>query len=269
LSIVMIYRSTRVLSFAQGAVASLATYVYFQTQTLWGWTPLIALPLALGAAALIGVGGELAVVRPLRRADTLTRTVATLGLVLVLQVIMRVVWGGDESFVRPLIAGNISIGGFTIGYQLIIIAIVAIAAAAGLGAWTKSSYRGLGLSAMAEGRDAARLLGVNPNQAALITWAIAAVLAALAGILYTPLLVLNPWQMTLIMVTGLGAALLGGFMSLPLALVGGVLIGMVQSIATGYINVSGLSETFGFIIVFAVLLMARRRGSLVSGGAEA
>ena len=272
LSIVMIYRSTRVLSFAQGAIASLATYIYFQVQTVWGIPALIALPLALGASAAIGAGSELAVMRPLRKADTLTRTVATLGLLLVLQVIMRVGWGGDESFVRALSSSRVTIGTFSVGYQAIITALIAVVAAVALTRWTRSSYRGLALSAMAEDVGAARLLGVNPTSASLLAWSIAAVLAALAGILVTPTLVLNPLQMTLIMVTALGAALLGGFLNLRRALVGGVLIGVVQSITTGYITVSGLSETFGFIAVFAVLLVMRSgRGSsalLAKGPAE-
>jgi len=257
LSIVMVYRSTRVLSFAQGAIASLATYVYFQMQTIWGWPAIVALPLALAAAGLIGAGSELAVMRPLRRTDTLTRTVATLGLVLVLQVIMRVGWGGNESFVRPLSTSRVALGSFTIGVQQLIIAVVAVVAALALGAWTRSSYRGLALSAMAEDPSAARLLGVNPTSSSLLAWSIGGVLAALAGILVTPTLVLNPLQMTFIMVTALGAALLGRFMSLQRALVGGVLIGVVQSVTTGYVSISGLSETFGFIAVFAVLLMTR------------
>lgn len=268
LSVVMIYRSTRVLSFAQGAIASLATYVYFQFQ-VWGWPMVIALPVALLAAAVIGAASERAVMRPLRQTDALTRTVATLGLVLVLQVIMRVTWGGDESFVRPLSSSRLTVGEFTIGYQQVITAVVAIAAALLLGAWARSSYAGLALSAMAEDTGAARLLGVNPTRSSLLAWSIAAVLAALAGILVTPTLVLNPLQMTLIMVASFGAALLGRFMSLPLALLGGVLIGMVQSVTTGYVSVSGLDEAFGFIAVFAVLLLARGKqsGALAARGA--
>lgn len=262
LSVVMIYRSTRVLSFAQGAIASLATYIYFQMQTVQGWPTLIALIIALAIAAGVGALSERTVMRPLRQADALTRTVATLGLVLVLQVVMRTLWGGDETFVHKLSTSRVTMGSFTVGVQELITAIVATVAALGLGAWTRASYRGLALSAMAQDPDTARLLGVDPGRASALAWSLAAVLAALAGILVTPTLVLNPLQMTLIMVTSFGAALLGGFLSLPLALVGGLLIGVVQSVTTGYLNISGISEAFGFIAVFAILLLTRsRRGS--------
>lgn len=270
LSVVMIYRTTRVLSFAQGAIASLATYVFYQFSTVWHWPLLVALVVALGASIGVGTLAHVAVMRPLRRADALTRTVATLGLVLVVQVVMRVVWSGSETFVKPFSSGRVTAGRFTIGVQEIIIGIVAIVAAGVLVAWTKRTYSGLGLSAIAEDPAAARLLGVSPERVSIVAWSVSSVLAALAGILITPLLVLNTFQMTLLMVTSYGAALAGGFTSLGMALAGGLVIGMVQSVATGYVSVSGISEAFGFIAVFAVLLATRsRRGAagLLGGGA--
>ncbi|MEX2556446.1 MAG: branched-chain amino acid ABC transporter permease [Actinomycetota bacterium] len=266
LSVVVVYRSTRVLSFAQGAIASLSTYVFYQLSTVWGWTPWISLPLALIAAAVIGALAEIAAMRPLRKADALTRTVATLGLVLVLQVIMRTIWGGSETFVRRLSDRTLGAGNFSISGQELILAVAAISATALLISWNNRAYTGLGLAAMAEDPTAARLLGVDPSRASTLAWSIAAVLAALAGILVTPLLVLNPFQMTLIMVTSFGAALLGGFTSVPLAVAGALLIGVTQSVMTGYVNVSGVSEAFGFIAVFLVLMLTRgRRGSPIAG----
>jgi len=272
LGVVMIYRSTRVLSFVQGAIATLATYVYYQLATVWGWPVGVALPLAIGAAVLIGLLIDVFAMRPLRKADALTRTVATLGVVLVILVIVRVTWHGGETFVRPFSTSLVRVGSFTLGMQQVITALVAVAASVALVWWTRRTYVGLGLSAMAEDPAAARLLGVSPARASALTWVIASVLAALAGILVTPLLVLNPFQMTLLMVTSYAAALLGGFVSLPITLLGAVLVGAGESLTTGYINVSGLSETFGFIAVFAVLLLSRGGRSAaapsLAGGTE-
>lgn len=264
LGVVMIYRSTRVLSFAQGAIATLSTYVYYQLATVWKWSALLAFPLAITTSILIGLVVELVAMRPLRRADALTRTVATLGVVLVVLAVVRIVWQGGETFVRPLSTSVVRIGTFSLGVQQVITAVVAIAAAIALVVWTRRSYTGLGLSALAENPSAARLLGVSAGRASAITWVIASVLAALAGILVTPLLVLNPFQLTLLMVASYAAALVGGFVSLPLTLIGAVLVGAGESLMTGYVNVSGLSETFGFIAVFAVLLALRGRRSAVS-----
>lgn len=268
-ALVIVYRSTRVLSFAHGAIASLGTYAYYQLVTMWGWPAIVGLPFALAAATGAGAAVDIFAMRPLRRADALTRTVSTLGAVLVLQVVIRTVWSGNETFVSPLISGRLKIGSFQMSGQQIIIAVVSLGAAAALGAWSTRSYTGLGLAAIAENPDAARLGGVSPARASLLAWAIGGALAGLAGILITPLLVLNPLQMTLMMVIALGAAMLGGFTSLPAAMAGGCLIGIVQSVVTGYLNVAGLSETFGFIVVFVVLLAMRGRHTALAVPEEA
>jgi branched-chain amino acid transport system permease protein len=268
MSLVVVYRSTRVLSFAQGAVASLGTYAYYQLVMVWGWPAILALPIALAASAGTGVTVEALAMRPLRRTDALTRTVATLGAVLVLQVVIRSLWSGNETFIRPLLSGRLKVGSFATSAQEILIALIALAAAVALGAWSTRSYTGLGLAAIAENRDAARLGGVSARRASLLAWAIGGALAGLAGIIVTPLLVLNPLQMTLMMVTAFGAAMLGGFVSLPAAMAGGCLIGVVQSVVTGYLNVAGLSETFGFIVVCAVLLATRGRRPMLAPAAE-
>ena len=268
LGVVMIYRSTRVLSFTQGAIASLSTYVYYQFTTVWEWAAWAAMPVALAASVATGAVIDLFLMRPLRKADALTRTVATLGGVLVILAIIRVTWKGGETFVRPLSTSVARFGPVTLGWQQLIAALVAIAAGAALVLWTRRSYTGLGLSAIAEDPATARLLGVNPAKASALAWVLASVLAALAGILVTPLLVLNPFQMTLLMVGSYAAALLGGFVSLPLTLAGAALVGAGESLTTGYVNISGLPETFGFIAVFAVLLLLRGRAAAPSLGSE-
>jgi branched-subunit amino acid ABC-type transport system permease component len=261
LGIVLIYRSTRVLSFTQGAIASLSTYVYYQFTTVWDWPAWAAMPVALAASIATGALIDLLAMRPLRRADALTRTIATLGGVLVILAIIRVTWKGGETFVRPLTTSVARFGAVTLGWQQLIAALVAIAVGVGLVVWTRRSYTGLGLSAISQDPIAAQLLGVKPARASALAWILASVLAALAGILVTPLLVLNPFQMTLLMVGSYAAALLGGFVSLPLTLAGAALVGAGESLTTGYVHVSGLPETFGFIAVFAVLLLVRGRSA--------
>lgn len=259
LGVVVIYRSTRVLTFAQGAIASLNAYVFFQlfAPSAWGLPAILAVVLALAVAAVIGAGVWALFVHPLRRADPLTRTVSTLAIVLVLQVVMRTVWGGNERFLPPLVRGTVHIGSQAVGAQSLLIVFVTLAITLAIAAWFRRSLTGLSLAAMADQPTSARLLGVSPERVSLLSWVLASLLGAVAGILVSPLLVLNPFQMTLIMVTSYGAALLGGFMSLPLAAAGGIAIGVVQSIATGSTSISGLSETLGFMGVFVVLLLTR------------
>jgi len=259
LGVVVIYRSTRVLTFAQGALASFNAYLFFQLSVLWDWPVIASFVAAVAAGAVVGALAERLTIAPLRNADPITRTVATLGLVLALQVGMRVIWGGSEQFIPPLVSGSVRIGSESVGAQTFLIVGVTATATIALGLWFRRSLTGLALAATAEDATAARLIGISPPRVSMFSWVLASTLGALAGILLTPLLVLNPWQMTYIMVSGYAAALIGGFVSLPLTVAGGVLIGIVRSAVTGSVNVAGLSETLGFIAVFAVLILTRSR----------
>jgi branched-subunit amino acid ABC-type transport system permease component len=259
LGVVVVYRSTRVLSFAQGALASFNAYLFFQLAVLWHWPVALSFIAAVVAAVGVGVGAERLAIAPLRHADPITRTVATLGLVLALQVGMRVIWGGSEQFVPPLVRGTIRFGDLVIGAQTLMIVGVTGAVTAALALWFRRSLTGLALAATADDETSARLLGVSPERVSVLSWVLASVLGAIAGILLTPLLVLNPWQMTFIMVSAFAAALIGGFVSLPLTVAGGVVIGVVRSVVTGSATTAGLSETLGFLAVFVVLILTRTR----------
>jgi branched-subunit amino acid ABC-type transport system permease component len=270
LGVVVIYRSTRVLTFAQGALASFNAYLFYQLSVLWHWHVAVAFIVAVAAAAVVGIGAERLAVAPLRRADPITRTVATLGLVLALQVGMRVIWGGDEQFVPPLLHGTLRIGSVAVGAQTVMIVAVTAVVTLALALWFRGSLTGLALAATADDATAARLLGVSPDRVSVLSWVLASVLGALAGILLTPLLVLNPWQMTFVMVSAYAAALIGGFVNLPLTVGGGIVIGVVRSIVTGSTTTAGLSESLGFLAVFAVLVVTRWRRSQLADllGAE-
>ena len=270
LGVVVIYRSTRVLTFAQGALASFNAYLFYQLSVLWHWPVALSFVGAVAAAVLVGVGAERLAIAPLRHADPITRTVATLGLVLALQVGMRVIWGGDEQFVPPLVHGTLRFGSEVIGAQTLTIVGVTVAVTAALALWFRRSLTGLALAATADNATSARLLGVSPDRVSVLSWVLASVLGAVAGILLTPLLVLNPWQMTFIMVSAYAAALIGGFVSLPLTVAGGIVIGVVRSVVTGSATTAGLSESLGFLAVFAVLAFTRLRRSQLADllGAE-
>jgi sulfate-transporting ATPase len=150
-----------------------------------------------------------------------------------------------------------------IGGQTLLIIAVTVFVALALAVWFRRSLTGLALAATADDATAARLLGVSPDRVSVLSWVLASVLGAIAGILLTPLLVLNPWQMTFIMVSSYAAALIGGFVSLPLTVAGGVVIGVVRSVVTGSATVAGLSESLGFLAVFVVLVVTRvRRGQV-------
>lgn len=261
--ITIVHRSTKVLNFAQGGLATLNTYLYFQATVVWGWPIALAWPAVLVAAGFIGVAAEALTIRPLRRADAQSRTIATVGLLLVIQWIVITAWGAQQRFLPLLAGGGVTIAGVHLSSQNLVTAVATVAVGAGIGIVLVRTRFGLGVSAAAQDPEAARLLGVGPARVSRSTFALASVVGAVAGILATPLLVLTPSQLTLVFVVALGAALAGGFESLPRTVAAGLALGVVQSLVATYAPFSGLPQAAGFFAVLVVLVVVRRRIDLV------
>jgi len=261
--ITIVYRSTRVLNFAQGGFATFNTYLYYQFSVVWSWPAAAALPFVLILAAIVGVASEFVAVRPLARTDAQSRTVGTIGLLLILQWAVATIWGTRLRFLPSLSSASVSIGGVRITSQDLAIVLATILVGAGISLSLSRTRAGLALAAVAQDSDAARLLGIGPRAVSIGTFALASVVGAIAGILATPLLVLAPFQMTLVFVIALGAALAGGFESLVRTVAAGLALGVIQSLVSVYVPVSGLPNAAGFIAVLAALVALRRRGDLV------
>lgn len=262
--ITVTYRSARVLNLAQGSIATLHAYLYFQAVVLWGVPAWVALPGVVALALPIGAGIERAFVRPLAAASPGARAAGTVGIALIVNWVVLAVWGAEQRFIPALSSAGISLGGVRLGAQHLLIAAATLLTGAGLG-WAFARTRwGLSLAAAAEDPDAAVLCGIAPRTVATRTFALASALGAVAGILVTPLLVLTPSQMTLIAVVALGASLAGGFESLPRTVGAGLAIGVVQALVTTYAPAgSALPQAAGFACVLAILAITRRRTDLI------
>lgn len=262
--ITIVHRSARVLNLAQGSLATLNTYVYYQLATVWGVPAALAFPLVLVLAIPVGLAVEFACVRPLERAEPQARAAGTIGIVLIVQWIVFTVWGADQRFLPTLSSAGISVGGVRLGAQHLAIVLATIVVGVSLG-WAFTRTRaGLALAAAGEDRDAARALGVSARAVSQATFALASVVGAIAGILATPLLVLTPSQMTLVMVIALGASLAGGFTDLPRTVAAGLALGVLQSVVAAYApSSSGVPQIAGFAAVLVALAIVRRRIDLV------
>lgn len=262
--ITVTYRSARVLHLAQGSMATLHAYLYLQATVVWGVPSLIALVAVVALAVPIGASVERAFVRPLAQGTPAVRAAGMVGVALILNWIVLTIWGAEQRFLPALSSAGVSIGGVRLGAQHLVIVAATIATGAGLGWAFARSRWGISLAAAADDPEAARLCGIASATVATRTFALASVLAALAGILVTPLLVLTPSQMTLISVVALGASLAGGFENLPRTVVAGLVIGVVQALVTTYApDGSTLPQAAGFACVLGVLAIARRRTDLI------
>lgn len=262
LAVVLTFRSTGVLNFALGGVASVSAFVVWELWDQKGTPLLPAVALALAVAVGLGLACE-RVMRPLASAPVAVRAIATLGLLLLFNGGIVVLWGPADRFLPSLTDGSVPIGSVRVGWQQVALAIVAVLSAAALGIWTRT--RPVGMASLAIGEDpaAARLLGVRPARVTAVVWGLSALLAGMAGIgLSGGQGVLNSTGMTLALVASLAAVLLGGFDRLGITVAASAGVGALTAAVAVFpsaARVSGLVESTGFLVVLAVVLLRPRR----------
>ena len=261
LSLVLIWRGTRVLNYAQGAMAMFTTYIGFTVISHTGnyWLGFVV---ALAAGLILGAVVERTVIRPVAGKAPLNAVIVSIGLLIGLEGLAGVLYGsGFRSF--PLaypITGwpehRIEVAlGITGGTTCCFIAGAVLPAAAGLlAAAFQYTSIGLQLRATAFNLPVARLLGVRVGGMLTLGWALAGLLGALAGMLVSPSTLLSPNSMDTIFVLGFTAAVIGGLESPGGAIVGGLILGIVLSYAGGYLG-SEVVNLFGLAALLLVLML--------------
>lgn len=256
-AITLMYRSTGVLSFAHAAFAAVAAYLYVDLGGR-GWPLPLAAAAAVAIATIYGLVVERIAVRPLVGANPATRLIATLGVLTTTSGLLLWHYGFAPVVAEPLLPdGSISVVGVEVSYQKVAVLIAAAVAAASL-AWFLGRTRfGTALRAVAQDPEVARLHGVSLGKVARFNWGLGALLSAVVGILVAPLQTVNVGTFTLLLVSSLAGTLVGGLYSLPLAFVGGLLVGVVEAIAAVRFDQPGMVEIAVLALVL-VVLVARR-----------
>jgi branched-chain amino acid transport system permease protein len=263
LALVLIWRATRVVNFAQGGMAMATTYVALAVIQATGnyWLGFVA---ALAAGLVLGAVAERAIVRWVENGPPLNAVIVTLGLLLVLEAVVPMIWGAQiRSFPAPFSIAASEIGGRFIALSPFNIFTIAVVLLVMVGLLVLFRFTGLGLSmrAAAFAPEIARLLGVRVGRLLTFGWALATMAGALAGLLVAPTLLLYPNNMDAVLVYGFTAAVLGGLDSPIGALVGGLSIGLALSYIGGYLG--GDLETAGVLVILIAILMVRPQGLFV------
>lgn len=260
LGLVLIYRSSGVLNFAQTSMAMISTYVFWEVSrrapflTVWG-----ALAAAVLFGAALGAGLYRTIFARLRNSPPLARLIASVGVAFILPAVARVIWSGQsERGVRlpaPFGTKVLRLGFAAIQSEQLALAVVSVVVGVGLHQWMRRSVAGMALRAVAQNRQAAQMLGVPEARISAIAWGIGGGLAALAGALYLPLQYLDPNQMATMLPAAFAAALLGGLVNIPMAVAGGLALGAMESVFRGMHGVfPRLAPTIAALGIVAFLL---------------
>ena len=258
--VVLIFRGSGILNLAHGAIAMFAAFIFHALTAERGWSVAPAMVVTLLVAAGIGLATDQLVMRPLRGASSLARLIGTLAVLLILQAIAVLYWGQEPvTIVLPWLPSNqVGLLGTSVPADRLWTLGIAVALTAVLTLAWRYTRLGWVTEAVSENQRASAALGWSPQVVSGATWAVGAALAGFAGILVSPITQLNPTNLTLIVIAAMAAALIGGFRSFPLTLLGGLMLGSLQAIVGNYVHTVGAVDTLPFLIIVVVLIL---RGS--------
>ncbi|SNQ46830.1 ABC transporter [Frankia canadensis] len=258
--IVLIYRGSGVVNFAHGAFALAGAYIVYELRTKHGWPAVPAMVVSAIVAALFGVLVQVLIMRPLRTAPPLSRVIATLGVLATIQSIATIRYGGTSlvQVTSSLPSSGVKIIGVNVGQDRLWLLAIAVVVTVVVWAVTRFTTLGLAISASAANERAAATLGWSPNFLACLTWAFGGAIASMAGSLVAPITGLSVVTFSMLLIAALAAALLGGFSSMPLVLLGGLVIGITQSEFTNYVKLTGAVDTVPFVAIILVLIVRGR-----------
>src|SRR6267378_5145940 len=274
LGIVLIYRTTGVLNFAHGAMGMFSTFIAWQVFYGWshpfwpGWlSTLLAVIAGMVFAAAMGLFLEFAVFRWVRTREPVVKAVITIGVLLALQSAASLIWKNNQYHLPIYIAPQawtFQVAGVPIGANQIVIIVVALGLAFGLAAFLKYTRLGRSMRAVSDDPVSASLWAVPVGKVGAVSWMLGSVIAAIAGILITPFINFDTTSLTLLILDALAAALIGGMVSLPLTVLGGFALGLLETYPTIWIQSLGFPRLVALLVIIAVLVVRNPRGLRVA-----
>ncbi|MGH9226185.1 MAG: branched-chain amino acid ABC transporter permease [Acidimicrobiales bacterium] len=254
LGFVVVFKATGVINFAHGSLLLTGAYLTYTTSVLWGLPFALAVMAAAAGAVALALAVERLVVRPLVGQPAVAVVLATLGVAIVVDQLVTVVWGFRPHHIGdPWGAGSVRLGGLVVSHVDIASLVIVAAMVAALSLFFLRTDLGLALRAAAADSEAAAAQGIRPALVSRTAWALAALVATAAGVLLasgpgaaTP----NLGEMAL---RAFPAVLLGGFVSFGGALAGGALIGVVEVLTAGY--APGQELVVPYLVMLGVLLV--------------
>ncbi len=271
----MVYGIIQLINFAHGEVfmigafGGLAVYRYWIPES-WQANPWIALPLvmlvAIIAAVAVAVAMERLAYRPLRNAPRLAPLITAIGVSIVLQEAVRLFYPGgkrQQPFPKLISSGTIEVGGVTIAWVSIFVVAVALGLMVALQLFVKTTRLGKAMRATSQDPQTARLMGINIDRVIVLTFVLGAALAGVAGVMQGMRFAQIDFRIGFLAgLKAFTAAVLGGIGNINGAVLGGFLLGIVETLATQYVpHGSSWKDVWAFVVLIGVLVL--RPGGLL------
>ncbi len=254
----MVYGIAKMLNFAHGDVIMVGAYISFCATQYWGLPAWVSVLVAMAVCTVLGITIEKLAYKPLRSATSLAVLITAIGMSYLLQNLALLIWKSNpKNFVSVIRMGNLSLfdGKLIITDVAIVTVLCCIAIMVLLTWFTSKTKMGRAMRAVSEDKGAAQLMGVNVNQTISVTFAIGSALAAIAGVLLCSAYpVLMPTTGSMPGIKAFTAAVFGGIGSMPGAMLGGILLGVIEIFGKSYIS-TDLGDAIVFLILIIILLV--------------
>ena len=250
----MVYGIAKMLNFAHGDVIMIGAYMSFCATQYWNLPPVVSILIAMVVCTVLGITIERLAYKPLRKATSLAVLITAIGMSWLLQNTALLIWGANpKSFQSIVNVGALSLfgGQLRVTGETIVTIAANIVIMIGLTLFTSKTKMGKAMRAVSEDKGAAQLMGINVNATISMTFAIGSALAAIAGVLLCSAYpVLMPTTGSMPGIKAFTAAVFGGIGSIPGALIGGLMLGLIEILGKAYV-----STELGDALVFAVLII--------------
>lgn len=270
--IVVTYTTSGVFNFAHGATGMLAAFTYWQLTVGWGVPAVLALVLVLGVLGpLFGAVVEFVLIRPLYRRSAEAPLVATLGLLLILIGVSFAFWDPGSTRRLPLLFNGkqLDLGVINVSYHQIAVVVVTLVVGVALRLFFTRTQLGIAMRAVVDDRELAAVYGARPERVAQASWALGSSLAALSGVLLAPLVDLQVYNMTLLIINAFAAALAGRLKSIPKTVVAALVIQLGVVYAGQYLpggdKLQRIQPSLPMIALFVIVVLTRQDRIVTSG----
>lgn len=249
----LIFGILQVINFAHGQFYMIGACVFYWVNMKLGVPYALALVLTMTIGGILGCVVEWVFLKKLVKASVVASLGVVIGLMLALGGLMEILFGVDDVMVQSPVSGVVALGGFRIANERLLIGVVALFVLAVLYYWIRYTNEGMATRATSQDKRAAQLMGIDVGRTRLIVMGIGTALAAVAGALIAPLFFTNVYLGGTAMFKSLIIITLGGMGSLPGAVLGGLIIGLIESFGQTYLG--NITEMLEFILVILVLLI--------------
>ena len=252
----MVYGIAKMLNFAHGDIIMVGAYICFCCLFDLGLHPALGVLAATVVCTLLGIAIERLAYKPLRQAASLSVLITAIGVSYFLQNLAQLIWGTNpKSFQTVIPSGSVEFWGLKISYVSVVTIAASLAVMAALSLFVGKTKMGKAMRCVSEDKGAAQLMGVNVDLTVSVTFAIGSALAAVAGVLMCSAYpTLKPTTGAMPGIKAFTAAVFGGIGSIPGAMLGGVLLGVIEILGRAYVS-SELGDAFVFAVLILVLLV--------------